>query len=154
MAFGTFRRDSVDEILVKDLDGFSPATELDADGSFERVLDADFSPDGDTLALAVISESRPLLLRTTGLRSASAAASLLLQPRALGGVSPSLAAVLPLAAAGEPIAAVYGDDMGLGIDLPDLGVLERFVAEASRTFADALAAARRRRDANRLRAAT
>jgi|GEM_PF-1930204 len=57
-------------VAVKDLRAAGLPTIFERAGTFERVVDGAFSPDGDQLLLAAISAARPILLRTRDLQSA------------------------------------------------------------------------------------
>ncbi|MFT7582973.1 MAG: hypothetical protein ACI9MR_004659, partial [Myxococcota bacterium] len=75
------------ELAVKDLrsaglpDIFEPA------GTFERIVDGAFSPDGDNLLLGAISVARPILLRTRNLTSALDAERVIVSPIRVDGLN-------------------------------------------------------------------
>jgi len=84
--FRPFARAAQVEQLVKDLTSTAPATPFTAAGLYEQIDDAVFSPRGETLLLAAVSSSRPIILRTETLLGAAGAASLLVEPTRLSGL--------------------------------------------------------------------
>ncbi|MBT9556086.1 MAG: hypothetical protein IV100_08665 [Myxococcales bacterium] len=84
--FAAVQQVGLDELLVKDLTGAAPPVVFEAAGLFERVEDAAFAPAGDRLLLAAISHTRPTLLRTDGLVSATGTSKLLSTPTRVRGL--------------------------------------------------------------------
>lgn len=85
--FAAQRKRAESVLLVKDLTSADPPAEIEPAGRFEAVEGAELSPAADRLLMAVISNARPLLLRTHDLHDAAESESLLLTPTRLSGIS-------------------------------------------------------------------
>ena len=83
--FSPWLKDGIDELLVKDLLSADDAHSFDTAGYFEWAEDAVFSPKGERLLIYAISISRPILLRTPSLLTASGAEKILPYPQQLRG---------------------------------------------------------------------
>ncbi|PKN56178.1 MAG: hypothetical protein CVU56_17485 [Deltaproteobacteria bacterium HGW-Deltaproteobacteria-14] len=86
VTFAPFARAAQVDHFIKDLTTVATPTLFPTAGLFEQIDDAAFAPDGQSLLLAAISRSRPVLLRTENLLGAAGAASLLVDPTRLGGL--------------------------------------------------------------------
>ena len=84
--FAPYLRTSIGHLRVHRSGDESGDSAVDPAGTFERLEDAVFSPDGDSLLLHVISQSRPLLLRTSSLDTAAGAERVLAMPTRLAGM--------------------------------------------------------------------
>lgn len=87
VAFGAFGREATEELLVQDLTRAAPPVPFDPAGRFELVEEAHFSPGGDALLLAAVSQARPILLRSDSLTSAADAARVSREDLRLRGMS-------------------------------------------------------------------
>ncbi len=86
VAFGTWKRIGLEDVLVKDLTTAQPPELLDPAGMFDTVDDGVFSPAGDRLMLSTVFLGRPNLLATEDLISAQGATKVLLQPKRARGL--------------------------------------------------------------------
>ncbi|MBI5497715.1 MAG: hypothetical protein HY904_22095 [Deltaproteobacteria bacterium] len=85
--FSAKNRAATSALRLKDLASAAPARTVALTGEIDIVDAAAFSPDGTKLLLAGVSQSRPVLLRTTGLLTTSGAQSLLSTPLPIRGMS-------------------------------------------------------------------
>ena len=74
------------EVVVKDLTSTELPTVLDPAGSFDILQDGAFSPDGDQLMLAAVSDARPILLRTQTTLTALDAERIVVNPVSINGL--------------------------------------------------------------------
>ena len=84
--FAPWRREGLDELLLKDLERAEVPELIDPAGLFEQLDSAAFSPDGTRMLLGAVSHSRPVLLRTDSVHSMEAAESVLLSPTRTSGL--------------------------------------------------------------------